>query len=62
MGKILLFYKYVHLGMPGAIAKWQKKLCQDLGLTGRIIIATEGINGTVGSIEATQAYIDAMNA
>jgi len=63
MGKILLFYKYVHLEMPGAIAKWQKKLCQDLGLTGRIIIATEGINGTVGgSIEATQAYIDAMNA
>lgn len=63
MGKILLYYKYVKLEMPEAIAKWQKRLCEKLGLTGRIIIATEGINGTIGgSDEATQAYIDAMNA
>lgn len=63
MGKILLFYKYVNLEMPEAIAKWQKRLCKQLGLTGRIIVATEGINGTVGgSDEATQKYIDAMNA
>jgi len=61
MGRILLYYKYVHLDEPEAILKWQKKLCKKLGLTGRIIIATEGINGTVGgSHEATQAYIDAM--
>lgn len=63
MGKILLYYKYVKLEMPEAIIKWQKRLCKKLGLTGRIIIATEGINGTVGgSDKATQAYIDAMNA
>lgn len=62
MGRILLYYKYVHLDEPGAILKWQTRLCKKLGLTGRIIIATEGINGTVGgSHEATQAYIDAMN-
>jgi predicted sulfurtransferase len=57
VGKILLYYKYVAIKEPEAIATWQKQLCAKLGLTGRIIIATEGINGTVGgSIEATDAY------
>ncbi|MCF7900361.1 rhodanese-related sulfurtransferase [Candidatus Babeliales bacterium] len=61
MGNILLYYKYVSIDQPEAIQKWQLELCKNLGLTGRIIIATEGINGTVaGSLEATNAYIDAM--
>lgn len=61
MGKILLYYKYVSIEEPEAIATWQKRLCKKLGLTGRIIIATEGINGTVGgSEEATDAYKTAM--
>jgi predicted sulfurtransferase len=47
-GKILLFYKYVDIQYPVQIVKWQKKICEDLGLKGRILIATEGINGTVG--------------
>ena len=42
--------------------KWQRELCEELELTGRILIAHEGINGTVGgSIESAQAYIKAMN-
>lgn len=62
MGIILLFYKYVQVENPEAIQAWQKQLCTDLGLTGRIILATEGINGTVGGTqEATDAYIQAMN-
>lgn len=62
MGKILLFYKYVDIDMPGAIIKWQKNLCESLGLKGRILIATEGINGTLGGTsEATDAYKKAMN-
>lgn len=62
MGTILLYYKYVDIEYPEAIKKWQKKLCEDLGLTGRIILAQEGINGTVaGSDEAAEAYIAAMN-
>lgn len=62
MGKILLFYKYIDIQYPEAIKKWQLALCNDLGLTGRIILAHEGINGTVaGSDEATDAYIAAMN-
>lgn len=62
MGTILLYYKYVNIQSPIEIQKWQKDLCSRLGLTGRILLAHEGINGTVGgSDEATQAYIKAMN-
>ena len=62
MGTILLYYKYVDIQNPIAIQKWQKELCSRLGLTGRILLAHEGINGTVGgSDEATQEYIKAMN-
>ena len=63
MGTILLYYKYVDISDVELIAKWQKKLCKSLELTGRIILAKEGINGTVGgSQEATAAYIAAMEA
>lgn len=62
MGKILLYYKYVEIRYPEAVRKWQHKLCVDLGLKGRILIAHEGINGTVGgSDEGIAAYIAAMN-
>lgn len=62
MGTILLYYKYITIQNPAAIAKWQRSLCESLHLTGRIILAHEGINGTVGgSDEATAAYIQAMN-
>lgn len=41
--------------------KLQKKICEELGLTGRIIVAEEGINGTVeGLVENTQKYVDYM--
>ncbi len=62
-GKILLFYKYIKLENPQEIADWQKELCLSLELKGRIILACEGINGTVGgSEEATKKYIEAMEA
>lgn len=62
MGTILLYYKYVNIPNPTEIQQWQKELCAKLGLTGRILLAHEGINGTVGgSDEAAQAYIQAMN-
>jgi UPF0176 protein len=44
---ILLFYKYVELKDTQAIMLWQKYLCESLNLTGRIIIANEGINATL---------------
>lgn len=62
MGTILLYYKYVDIEHPESIKKWQLQLCKELGLTGRILLAHEGINGTVaGENEATEKYIQAMN-
>ncbi len=62
MGTILLFYKYVHIQHPLEIQKWQKNICQQLGLTGRILLAHEGINGTLGGDDqAIQEYMVLMN-
>ncbi len=56
--QILLYYKFVQLADPVAVMKWQKILCVSLGLTGRIIVAKEGINGTVeGPVEKIKQYI-----
>lgn len=61
MGKILIYYKYTELEDPHAIKRWQQELCTSLGITGRILIGVEGINGTVGGTdEATDAYKKAM--
>lgn len=63
MGKILLFYKYVTLENPKRALKWQKQICANLGLTGRIILAREGINGTVGgTVENTERYKQIMES
>lgn len=63
MGTILLYYKYINIQNPQEVANWQRSLCEGLHLTGRIILAHEGINGTVGGTdEECQQYIDAMNA
>jgi UPF0176 protein len=59
--QILLYYKYVEVADPRAVQLWQKALCQSLGLKGRIIVAQEGINGTVeGTIAATKQYVRTM--
>lgn len=61
--EILLYYRYTLVEDPELFCREQKLLCEKLGLTGRIIIAPEGINGTVeGSSENTQQYIDALLA
>ena len=51
MGKILLFYKYIDVKKPSESVKEQRALCESLRLTGRIFIAQEGINGTLGGSE-----------
>lgn len=61
MNKIILFYKYIELTHPHAEVKQQKKLCADLQLKGRILIAQEGINGTLGGThEQIDSYIAYM--
>jgi len=56
--QILLYYKYVKIKKPEEVVLWQKSLCEEFNLKGRIIVAEEGINGTVeGTIEDTEKYI-----
>lgn len=59
--QVLLYYKYVFLENPEKVMSDQRALCEKLSLTGRIIISTEGINGTLeGTKENTTTYIDEM--
>lgn len=58
---ILLYYKYVPIENPQELMDSHRVLCKSLNLKGRIIIAEEGINGTVeGITEDTEKYIEAM--
>jgi UPF0176 protein len=59
--QILLFYKYTPIENPEVLAAEQKKLCEELGFKGRLIIAKEGINITLeGSKENTEKYVEIM--
>lgn len=59
--QVLLYYKYVSIKYPKTLMKEHRKLCESLQLKGRIIIATEGINGTLeGTKENTEKYIEEM--
>nr|KAF6488181.1 thiosulfate sulfurtransferase like domain containing 2 [Rousettus aegyptiacus] len=60
-GEVLLYYCYCDLEDPHWICAWQTALCQRLHLTGKVRIATEGINGTVGGSKlATRLYVEVM--
>lgn len=59
--QVLLFYKYVHIDDPEKVRDEQKALCEKLQLKSRIIVASEGINGTLeGTVQNTEAYVKAM--
>lgn len=54
---ILLYYKYVPLEQPEQIKDWQKKMCTELNIKGRILISSEGFNGTVAGLpESIEKY------
>ncbi|MBT1001328.1 rhodanese-related sulfurtransferase [Paenarthrobacter sp. DKR-5] len=56
--RIVLFYAFAPLSDPEAVRLWQRALCEKLGLTGRILISPDGINGTVGGeINAVKQYV-----
>jgi len=48
MQKIILFYKFAPVADPESVRLWQKSLCENLNLHGRIIVSKHGINGTLG--------------
>ena len=61
MYRVLLYYQYVPIDDPETFASEHKLFCQKLELKGRILVAKEGINGTVsGTVEQTERYMQAM--
>lgn len=61
--RVLLYYNYTTIADPELFAKEHLAFCKSIGLKGRILVANEGINGTVsGTIEATDAYMAHMHA
>ena len=60
---VILYYKYVAIEDPVALVDAQRALCQSLGLKGRVLIATEGINGTLaGPAEGIEQYVASLRA
>lgn len=60
--RILLYYFYNEIDDVEGYRQWQYDLCESLGLRGRILVAKEGLNGTVsGTIEACEEYQRILN-
>ncbi len=56
---IILFYKYIHIENPEQLKAEQVQLASSLGLTGRVIVAHEGINATYeGTNENIEKYLN----
>lgn len=59
----LLYYCYTQVDQAEQFAADHLKFCKSLGLVGRIIVAEEGLNGTVsGTIEACKRYMESIHA
>ncbi|MBP6949253.1 MAG: hypothetical protein KBB50_04275, partial [Candidatus Pacebacteria bacterium] len=56
--QVLLFYKYVTITNPEELKAHSFALCEKYHLTGRVIIAEEGINYTLeGLTEDTEDFV-----
>jgi len=63
MYQVLLYYCYTPLDNPEQFREEHHQLCLELDLRGRIIVAAEGLNGTVsGTRESCAAYMAAVKA
>ena len=59
MHQVLLFYKYVDVDSPEDLAATLRFLATQLSLTGRAIVAHEGINATFeGTVENTEKFVE----
>ena len=60
---ILLYYCYTKIDEPETFREQHHFLCLDLDLRGRIIIAPEGLNGTVSGLkDQCQQYMEHLHA
>lgn len=56
--RVLLYYQYTYIENPEAFKDEHLKYCKELGVLGRILVSTEGINGTIsGTTEQTDQYM-----
>ncbi|WP_375418027.1 rhodanese-related sulfurtransferase [uncultured Hymenobacter sp.] len=63
MYQVLLYYCYTPIDNPAQLRDEQHRLCLELGLLGRVIVAAEGLNGTVsGPRESCAAYMAHVKA
>ncbi len=61
--EIIIFYTYTQIANPAGFVAWHKARAQELGLTGRVLIAKEGINGTMeGTLTHLAIYEKLMHA
>ncbi|MGV8877844.1 MAG: rhodanese-related sulfurtransferase [Sphingobacteriaceae bacterium] len=59
----LLYYCYSTIADAGQFADDHLKFCKSLNLVGRIIVADEGLNGTVsGTVAACETYMNTLHA
>lgn len=59
--RVLLYYCYTPIEDPELFARKHLAFCKELALKGRVLVAAEGINGTLsGTKEATTAYMDCL--
>ncbi len=55
---VILFYVFADIADPKALAEAHKAIASKLGMTGRVLIAEEGVNATLeGTREAVDAYV-----
>ena len=58
---VAALYRFVDLPDADALRAPVEALCRDLGITGTLLLAREGLNGTVaGEAEAVAALLDAL--
>jgi UPF0176 protein len=61
--KVILYYCYSEIEKPDEFRDQHHLLCLDLNLRGRIIIASEGLNGTVsGSAKEVDEYMKTVKS
>ena len=61
--QIILYYCYTTIEDPETFREQHHLFCLELGIKGRIIVAAEGLNGTVsGTQESCKIYMDTLKA
>ncbi len=61
--RVLLYYKYEPIEDPDKFVEEHLAFCKSTGLKGRILVSSEGINGTVsGTVEQTEQYKDYVHS